>query len=261
LNDIALMCPFLKTFKGELNRVLARGEKTPNRTLHLNHEAKNDLMVWIGFLMDAKEWRPISPRPCMPPLSVISFSSDAAGFNEYTARDTRIGCGTVGVNARGEICFAAQIFWPESMKELEDLGSRTTTLELIGLLLPFLMVPHMLKGKNVVLKVDNTGCFFAWQNRTVAKEKKAAILTRALVLLSAYLECYIHVEHLPRVEAWDAILCDRLSRERTTSLSDRTLLSHYGNVRTPSVLEKWLSNPSENWSLATDMLDYVKKLC
>jgi len=139
------------------------------------------------------------------------------------------------------------------------MGSRTVTLEMIGLLLPFLIVPEMVRGKHVVLKVDNTGCFFAWQNKTVARERKAAILTRALILMSAYLECYIHVEHLPRVDSWDAILCDRLSREKTTSLSDKKLLDYYGNLQAPPVLLDWLSNPTEKWVLARDMLAHVKR--
>jgi hypothetical protein len=254
-----MMCPFLKTFKSELNRALSQAEKNPDTLIHLNEQAKKDLMVWAGFLTDKEEWRPICPRPCMPPISVVTFSSDAANFNDYTAKNAKIGCGSIGIDTEGEICFAAQIFWPNSLKNVEEMGSRTVTLEMIGLLLPFLIVPEMVRGKHVVLKVDNTGCFFAWQNKTVARERKAAILTRALILMSAYLECYIHVEHLPRVDSWDAILCDRLSREKTTSLSDKKLLDYYGNLQAPPVLLDWLSNPTENWDLARDMLAHVKR--
>ena len=196
----------------------------------------------------------------MPPLAVLTFSSDSAGFNEYTKRGAKIGCGSVGTDAGGEIVFATQLFWPESLREIEEMGSRTTTLELIGLLLPLLMVPKLVRGKHIVLKVDNTGCYFAWHNKTVAGEKKASILTRGLILMSAFLECYIHVEHLPRVSAWDAILCDRLSRERTTSSNDKKLLSSFGNLQAPRVLTSWLENPTEDWNLAYRMLDHVIRM-
>jgi hypothetical protein len=118
LNDVSMMCPFLKTFKSELNRALSQAEKNPNTLIHLNEQAKKDLMVWVGFLTDEEEWRPICPRPCMPPISVVTFSSDAAGFNEYTAKDAKIGCGSIGIDTKGEICFAAQIFWPNSLKNV-----------------------------------------------------------------------------------------------------------------------------------------------
>jgi hypothetical protein len=260
LNDVSMMCPFLKTFKGELNSALAKAHQEPDRRTHLGIQAKRDLYVWLGFLLDPKEWRPICPRTCMPPLAVLTFSSDSAGFNEYTKRGAKIGCGSVGTDAGGEIVFATQLFWPESLREIEEMGSRTTTLELIGLLLPLLMVPKLVRGKHIVLKVDNTGCYFAWHNKTVAGEKKASILTRGLILMSAFLECYIHVEHLPRVSAWDAILCDRLSRERTTSSNDRKLLSSFGNLQAPRVLTAWLENPTEDWNLAYRMLDHVIRM-
>jgi hypothetical protein len=260
LNDVALMCPFLRTFKAELNAELAKGHIRPQDQIFLGEQAKKDLLVWIGFLTDDNEWRPICPKACMPPLSVVTFSSDSAGFNEYTAPNAKIGCGAVGMNAQWEICFAAQVFWPENLRRVPEMGSRTTTLELVGLLLPFLMVPHLVRGKHVVLKVDNTGCFFAWLNRTVAGEKRAAILIRGLSLMSAFLECYIHVEHLPRVLAWDAILCDRMSRDRTTSDNDRRLLRSFGNMAAPAVLTDWLLDPTEDWDLAIRMLEYVIKV-
>jgi hypothetical protein len=74
----------------------------------------------------------------MPPLSVVTFSSDSASFNENTARGAKTECGSIGINTEGELCFAAQIFWPENLRKVPEMGSRTTTLELIGLLLPFL---------------------------------------------------------------------------------------------------------------------------
>jgi hypothetical protein len=193
----------------------------------------------------------------MPPLAVLTFSSDSAGFNEHTKKGAKIGCGSVGTDAGGEIIFATQLFWPESLRIIEEMGSRTTTLELIGLLLPFLMVPKLVRGKHAVLKVDNTGCYFAWHNKTVAGEKKASILAMGLVLMSAYLECYVHVKHLPRISAWDAIMCERLSRDRTTSNNDRKLLSSFGNLQAPSVLTSSVDNPTEDWNMAYRMFDHV----
>jgi hypothetical protein len=70
----------------------------------------------------------------------------------------------------------------------------------------------------------------------------------------------VHVEHLPRVLAWDAKLCDRLSRDRTTLQSDRQLLNFFGNLECNVVLEDWLRNPTVDCSLCDKLLDIVKKM-
>jgi hypothetical protein len=39
-------------------------------------------------------------------------------------------------------------------------------------------------NQHVVLKVDNIGCFFAWENKNVTKDPHASVLVRALALIS-----------------------------------------------------------------------------
>jgi hypothetical protein len=78
LNDLALMCPFLKTFKAHLNAKLSRLQAFPASKVSLDAQCISDLYVWAGFLLDPNPWIPICPRPCAPPLSYVSFTSDAA---------------------------------------------------------------------------------------------------------------------------------------------------------------------------------------
>ncbi len=90
-----------------------------------------------------------------------------------------------------------QMFWPEELKRCFDIkggsfGDKSLFLEFVGLLLPFLAVPKSLANQHVVLKVDNIGCYFAWENKNVSKDPHASVLVRALVLISSYLSCYVH---------------------------------------------------------------------
>jgi hypothetical protein len=261
LNDIALMCPFMKTFKAQLNSKLAILQAFPESSVILDDQSLKDLYVWAGLLLDREGWLPICPRPCAPPLSSLTFTSDAAGFNKNSDATKKIGCSSIGLDLKEEICFAAQIFWPKNFVMKTELGCMTTTLELIGLLMPFLMIPKLLAGKHVVLKVDNIGCYYAWQNKSVKNEVSASILTRALVLISAYLQCQVHVVHLPRMSTWDACLADRMSREATTGCNDRNLLSSFGNLMCPNVLTQWLQNPTQDWNLAMILLKHVTNTC
>jgi hypothetical protein len=38
--------------------------------------------------------------------------------------------------------------------------NKTTTLELVGVILPYLLIPEKLVGQHIVMKVDNTACIF-----------------------------------------------------------------------------------------------------
>jgi hypothetical protein len=45
-----------------------------------------------------------------------------------------------------------------------------------------------------VLKVDNIGCFFAWETKNVSKDPHASVLVRALLLISSYQSFYAHAK-------------------------------------------------------------------
>ncbi len=64
-------------------------------------------------------------------------------------------------------------------------GSKSTTLEMVGLLLPFLTIPDMLGGRHVVLQVDNIAALFGWEDKQVKGDITASILIRALHLIEA----------------------------------------------------------------------------
>jgi len=265
LNDIALMCPFLRGFKGPLNENLGWLQCNMGKKTELSMQAKRDLSVWINFLQDPEVWYPIAPRPMHPPLCRMEFTSDAAGFSADSECKSKIGVGCIGLDESGCVIFGTQVFWPETFKKALDckgksFGNKTTTLEMIGLILPFLLCPHLVKGKHIVLRVDNIGCYYGWNSKAITGDETASIFVRSLLVLSAYLCCYIHVEHLPRMSSWEARVCDNLSRESTTSISDKKLVDSFGYV-CPSVLSDWLKNPKESWELVNNMLKYVENKC
>ncbi|MFN9952125.1 MAG: hypothetical protein ACK55I_03430, partial [bacterium] len=61
LNDIAVMCPFMKNFRHELNSEISLRMQEPEKMLHLSYKAKQELNVWEGFLTDDNKWIPICP--------------------------------------------------------------------------------------------------------------------------------------------------------------------------------------------------------
>jgi hypothetical protein len=264
LNDIGLMIPFLNCFKGPLNEMLSYLQLFPNRNLRPSKQSVLDVKVWAGFLQDPDSFHPISPRPIGVPLSYFTFTSDAAGYSDEMPKTTQIGVGSIGFNVEGEICLAAQWFWPSELKDKLDskgarFGSKTVFLELIGLLIPFILIPDIIKNSHVCLFVDNIGCYYGWENHSVKNDVCASIVVRALNVISAFLEVYVHVKHLPRLSSWEAKLCDRLSRSDTTSVHDKRLLDSFSNMKMPDVLKTWLKNPVEDWNICSKLLHHVKE--
>ena len=264
LNDISIMCPFLKGFKMPLNMCLSATMAKEEPKVMLSEPARKDLGVWARFLMDKEKWIPICHRYSSPPIFHSYFTSDAAGSSIDTSDSLRLGCGNVGFSGDGLIIFAYQLFWPKGvLKATRDeknssLGSKTTTLEFLGIIVPFLVAPDLMVNQNIVVKVDNIGCFFGWLNKHASGDVIASILIKALHLIGAYLSCQIHIEHLPRKSSWDANLVDRLSREKTTTKQDRKLLESFVLPEVPVSLMEWMKNPSEDWSLPEKLLDSVE---
>ena len=145
--------------------------------------------------------------------------------------------------------------------KLNNLGSKTPTLEFLGILIPFLIIPKDLCNMYIVVKVDNIGCFYGWLNKKTSGDIMASILIRALHLISSYLCGIVHIEHLPRKSSWDAEVADRMSRKKTTLQNDRKLLNSFDLPKVPECLWKWMKNPTEDWNLADELLFAVQNRC
>ena len=137
-------------------------------------------------------------------------------------------------------------------------GDKSTTLELIGLLLPFILVPEKLRRQHVVMKVDNMACIFGWESRHVVEDRSASILLRCLRVISAYLETVVHVVHLPRVSSWESVMVDDMSRQKTTTEGQRDLLNSFGHLKLPAIFKEWLKNPVDDWNLPFKLLSIIK---
>lgn len=263
LNDFAQMCTFMHGFKYNLNKVLAQLYAQGDNVICLSSNARSDLKIWANVLLCPVVWLPITPRYCNPPLTYYYFTSDAAGCADNAITKTGLGCGSVGFDTKGDICFLKQLLWPDNvLDEFHDekgckLGNKTTMLEFLGIIIPFVIIPEKLCNKYVIVKTDSIGCFYGWLNKQASGDGMASILVRALHLISSRLCCHIHIEHLPRCSSWDSMLVDRISRSRTTTKNDLSLIDHHSSRNIPEVLQDWMINPEEDWGLATKLLEFV----
>ncbi len=163
LNHVSQMAPFLNGFRHNLNEELRKAAENSPRKIELSKFSKKDLCVWSNFLSDIDPWLPIPHPREDPPLCTKTIVSDSAGFACSSKWDGEIRCGIIGLDEQGDTLIAHQIFWPRDFIEKKKdgkgakFGDKTSTLEVIGVILPFLLIPEKLRNQHIVCGVDCMG--------------------------------------------------------------------------------------------------------
>jgi hypothetical protein len=259
LSFASSMCPFMNCFKFNVNSVLSSAIN--NGKAHVTHLIKDDLRIWKNFLT-SKEWLPIPHEKYDPPLACLNFWSDAAGFPDNGIWTSDIGCGIYGSDIDGNTILGFQIWWPKPFittamdNKGKRFGNKTTTLEMIAILIPFLTVPEKLGNCHIRKHTDNMACVFGCKDGYVKNDEYASILIRALYIISAFLGSAIHVEHCPRRSSWEAATADNFTRLKTTTFLENQILSRFLHLQIPSPLSSWLVNPSNDWQLPLSLLEH-----
>jgi hypothetical protein len=142
----------------------------------------------------------------------------------------------------------------------ETYGNKMSTLESIGISLPFLTAPRELLGRELTFHVDNMSVVYGWENKGLKNDASATIFLRAIFLISNYLGATVHITHVPRMSEKWTVVADSLTREKTTSESVLAMLSETKERKVRGILTKWISNPEENWSLPELLLKEVENL-
>ena len=266
LNNLSMMCPFLNVFRGNLNCDLGFSLRNSLANVRLSDISKSDLKVGAGCVLDEENNLPICTEPSEPTVTHKVFTSDAAGYADSVIRPVRPAGASVGLDEEGRVMFAFRRFWNREMievmmdKDEKRFGNKTAFLEFVGIIIPFILLhkSQRLRNQNVVLKVDNISCMYAWEIRFMKEDVYTSILVRALHLVSSYLGCIVRVNHLPRQSSWESKMVDRMSRDFSTTSSDHNLLSSFGEQSLPKFFKIWLDKLCVDWSIPMKLLYYVK---
>jgi len=272
LNDFGQMAPFLKCFRQPLYSFMASFQEDPSIEKCAPVQALADMRVWGEAIKVAHFSLPIPHRPLPPPLNAVYFTSDAAGASVELRRSKRVpvcpsrdrGVASISLTSAGAAWYCCRITWPDSfIRRARDekgtfYGFKSATLEVIGLLLPFLTIPNQLRGRHVVLQVDNAAVVRGWLTKSVKNDNTAAAFIRALHIIAAFLSCTVHVVQLPRRSTASAELADRLSRRSTTRRAHRALIRHANQPAAPAALLSWLTHPYPDWQIWRPLLHVVR---
>jgi hypothetical protein len=250
--SISQMCLFAKGFRWPVLNFIKQFADDEDVVLKIPNRVKDDMKIWAAITKAAEGGLPIPPPTTGPPLNHLVFVSDAAGRRPAGSRD-ETGVASVGI-CKGKTWFGCQIFWQTRFTWL--IQDNTAVYEMVGLLLPILILHKQLKHQEICLLVDNEAIVWSWPKRRMKHDAVASILIRTLHILEAFLSCRIHVEHLPRVSTTAARIVDNLSRKSTTAEADLKHITHK-EEDIPKAFSKWLKNPTENWQLGTEIVQEI----
>jgi hypothetical protein len=266
LSDFAQMCQFMLGFRYHLVSLLASFGTDEKIRKFVGSALKTDLWIWKKCILASTEGLPIPEPWCGPPVTAKTFVSDAAGSGSGSAGSARIMPGDRGVASIGfdkKIFFCGGTKWPLSLlTRAKDekgvlMGSKSTMLEGVGLLIPFLTVPWSVKNTYVRLFVDNINLIYGWEKRYVKNDQHASLLIRCLHVLEAQLECRIYVEHVRRMSTDMATLADHLSRSETTTEKDLVAIRHVPWNTLEGPLVEWLADPVLDWQLPNKLSQWL----
>ena len=271
VNDLGQMCPLVKCHKRSGNELLTQFSGNENLLKRVPDELKEDLQIIAKVAESAKIGLPIAEKPSQPPLSAISFYTDAAGASFSVVKGVKMFHNNKG---RGVACLAGtevediwawtRMEWPDSLLNgLQDekgrvFGCKSTTLESVGLLLPLLVFPEAIAGKHIVFWVDNIAVLWGWKSGYVKMDRSATEVLKSVRYLAGHLGVTVHVNHVDRVSNGITTLADELSRRESSKNSRiNSVLKRAVFRRVEGYLLKWLEDPNVEKSLFKELLKEI----
>jgi hypothetical protein len=268
------MSDFLRGFHFQITSFLRKFEPEEAGKKLIPEGLNEDLWIWKKVINAARMGLPLAETFEAPPLFPLKFVSDAAGaafeWKDGKCKNVTVpgDRGVASIHYAGNRPISISVLkWPEHLLTRDKgrggafFGSKSATLETVGLLLPFVTKPKDLIGRHVVLGVDNLSVVYAWQKRYCKNDAETSLLIRVLHVLEAYLHCKIYVTHIRRMSTNMAALADNLSRKSTTQADALVALNGVPVAHPWGNLGTWLENTVLDWTLPLKILNDVKTLC
>ncbi len=269
INDLAQMAPFAKFYRHASGNLLKSFKGDYNILRPVSEAVKNEMLILAKISDSARSHLPIPSRPCPGPLSTLDFYTDAAGASysmvnglRYFHSNNQKGVSCIGGCSKDTIWRWTRLEWPVDFitAKLDNagkhFGNKSTTLESIGLLLPFLSFPEEIAGRFIRFKVDNIAVVYGWENGHVKFDSYATEILKAVNVAACFLGVKIFIQHVPRMSDEMAEIADSLSRRRYDNrVPGRCFKSP------SSWLSEWFEHPSTDGQLASLLLSKLKNTC
>jgi hypothetical protein len=253
---------FMRGYRYNLLELLGKFGGKDNHNRIIGSQLKDYLWVWKKYIWAACNGMRLGEILDNPPLETVVWISDAAGAamekrgEEWVNNTVEGDRGVASLRYRGRKVKTVCVHrWPKMLLTGQNcrngkyFGSKSCTLEAVGLLMAVVTDPATMVGRHVVLEVDNLGVVYGWEKKHCKEDPETSLLLRCLHVLEAKLSCKIYVKHVKRCSTEMALLADKLSRASTTDDECREKTKHASKLELLGSLKAWLENPVIDWTL------------
>jgi hypothetical protein len=267
-NDTCLMFDFLRFLRAPLQFFHNSFQDNSNIRLPIPNAVIHDMLTWRHMLSSLSTGLPIHPPPHGPPFSSLCFWSDAAAGifpNQALLTLPPRGVASLGGQSPSDLWFSARLSWPPTLlTSTRDsrgnlFGHNSTTLEAVGLLLPFLVSPGLCAHRPLLFFVDNLPLTYAFNKRYAKSDPETSLIIRCFFLLSSFLSCDPIIRFLPRCSTPLLYLADYLSRQSSPPYPLPTPLLSLTPSTHPNLFF-WLNHPTLDWDLPFRLLEDLRPL-
>ena len=264
INTITTHCPAMKFYRTPIIDDI-KVATVVGHAIFISKATKSILTVWQKLLHDLREGFPIPDRN-FNPVYKFKFITDAAGIAAGKSPEFHIGVGAVGVLEvdSPDYWFVSQAVWPVNFitstydEKGAFIGNKSTTLEILGWFPPLYHNRKSLNNAAVKIFVDNSASMHAFNAGRCRLDAWASFLISSLAFVLMYKQCYLDIQHCPRLSTDGATLADALTRadrKGKAAVADLQLPLHEG---WPPTLLTWMDKPYFDdrfqWDLLTDFL-------
>ena len=263
INTLVIMCPTLRFLRAPIVDQLSNSYSMSPLVLSVG--AAMFLNLWLHIFDDLQHGFPIPMFVRHPPLIVRTYVTDAAGKPDPTSDlGFEVGAGAAGyIDPWTKIIYVGQALWPSSFLIRPDFqskffGRKTTLLETLAMLVPLWHNASDMIGSHIVIKVDNIGTVWAYQKGRSKEDLYTSVIITALNHVATYFCCKLYVLHCPRLSCEAAVFADLLTRTNKQGMDFVNKKMATIQRGWPPSLERWLLNPTIDWSLGPALVEDFK---
>ena len=234
-------------------------KKSANRMVKVSRDLKREMWWWyIMVTMGSHRSKYPDPDECLPAWSLVGHT-DAAGGTTLTLGN---GCGAVLEEWWTYIPWSERINNGSRTDGGRIIGRKLSALELVGPLALLSGAPDKVRGKPVMVMVDNAGSVEIFRKGYSTSCELSSTLVRAMYEVSVVLECRVSVVKVTRCSTTGSEMAKALSKVEFMKFREIGLRHNFQLDLKPGLVTKalidWVANPRLDWELGRKILEMGK---
>jgi hypothetical protein len=248
-----LMVPNGKYYLGQLIRISRSGpEDNMEREVRMTDWARGEAGFWRIMLSFCGGRTPLpDPDYCLPPWTMRGYTDAAGGTVSHQGYGVG---GVLGEHWWFYLPWGRSINCGELSRDGGRLDCKMSAWELLGPLALITAGVELVRGRSLVIPVDNQGSVTIYQKGWCTSCMLCTTLALALSEVAASIDCKLEIVKIRRCSNKEAEAADAISKADWGRFRRLMPKSNPGAAMVPVTLSKWVEAPVEDSTLGERIL-------